>query len=143
MAGGIQESDEEEITGINVTPLVDVMLVLLIIFMVTANYINQRSIEVKLPKAETGATTSETKNVSLTLDQAGTVYVDGVITNWEAVSKKITEAVEKNGSTMQAIITADMRTSHGDVVKLIDTVRKSGISDFALNVDSVPSPSNP
>jgi biopolymer transport protein ExbD len=143
MAGGIQESDEEEITGINVTPLVDVMLVLLIIFMVTANYINQRSIEVKLPKAETGATTSETKNVSLTLDQVGTVYVDGVVTNWDAVSKKITEALEKNGSTMQAIITADMRTSHGDVVKLIDTVRKSGISDFALNVDSVPSPSNP
>jgi biopolymer transport protein ExbD len=111
--------------------------------MVTANYINQRSIEVKLPKAETGATTSETKNVSLTLDQAGMVYVDGVVTNWDAVSKKITEALEKNGSTMQAIITADMRTSHGDVVKLIDTVRKSGISDFALNVDSVPSPSNP
>jgi biopolymer transport protein TolR len=143
MAGGIQDSDEDEITGINVTPLVDVMLVLLIIFMVTANYINQRSIEVKLPKAETGATTSETKNVSLTLDQAGTVYVDGVITDWAMVGKKIAEALAKNGSTLQAIITADIRTSHGDVVKLIDTVRKNGINDFALNVDSAPSSSNP
>jgi len=138
MAGGVQEDDSDEITGINVTPLVDVMLVLLIIFMVTANYINQRSIAVKLPKAETGASAVESKNISFTIDAAGAVYIDGELTQWKDVTGKIKQSIEKNGSSLQAIITADEKTSHGDVVKLIDMVRKNGISDFALNVDSVP-----
>jgi len=144
MAGGIQESDDDEITGINVTPLVDVMLVLLIIFMVTANYIHQRSIEVKLPKAETGAANSESKNISFTLDQSGALYIDGVATNWGDASAKIKASLEKNGAGLQAIITADTRTSHGDVVKLIDAVRKNGINDFALNVEtSTPTKTSP
>ncbi len=136
MAGGIAEGDDDEITGINVTPLVDVMLVLLIIFMVTANYIQQRSIEVKLPKAETGAANSETKNISFTLDQSGALYIDGTATSWGDVSEKIKAALAKNGAGLQAIITADTNTSHGDVVKLIDAVRKNGINDFALNVET-------
>ena len=138
MAGGIQEDDADEITGINVTPLVDVMLVLLIIFMVTANYINQRSIAVKLPKAETGAASTEAKNISFTISASGVVYVDGIETAWDDVAPKIKQSVAQNGSTLQAIITADEKSSHGDVVKLIDIVRKNGITDFALNVDSIP-----
>ena len=136
MAGGIQEGDDDEITGINVTPLVDVMLVLLIIFMVTANYINQKSIEVKLPKAETGASNSESKNIAFTLDQSGALFIDGTTSSWDDAGLKIKAALAKSGPGLQAIITADTRTSHGDVVKLIDTVRKNGINDFALNVET-------
>ena len=54
MAGGAHMDDDDEITGINVTPLVDIMLVLLIIFMVASNYIVKEAIEVNLPKAATG-----------------------------------------------------------------------------------------
>jgi biopolymer transport protein ExbD len=56
MAGGAADNNEEEISGINVTPLVDIMLVLLIIFMVTATFIANKAIELKLPEADSAQT---------------------------------------------------------------------------------------
>ena len=69
--------EEEEITGINITPLVDVMLVLLIIFMVTTSYIVHRSIVVNLPKATTGENVITTKNLAFVLDKNSILYLDG------------------------------------------------------------------
>ena len=74
MAGGADDNDE--IVGINVTPLVDVMLVLLVIFMVTANYIAQQAITVELPKASTGEDAG-TRNLAFTLDKQSQLYFRG------------------------------------------------------------------
>jgi biopolymer transport protein ExbD len=139
MAGGAAEGDED-ITGINVTPLVDVMLVLLIIFMVTANYIVNQSIAVNLPKAETADTKAPSKNMAFTLDAKGTLFLDGQPITFEEIKDKIV-AFKKDEPTasVNAIIAADQTTPHGQVVKLIDTVRKHGITDFAINVEAAPS----
>ena len=59
-----QFNDDEEITGINVTPLVDVMLVLLIVFMATTTYMVQQGIQVKLPEAESGSEIESKTNLS-------------------------------------------------------------------------------
>ena len=136
MAGGANDN-EDEITGINVTPLVDVMLVLLIIFMVTANYITQNSIQVNLPKADTAdATDHQAKNLAFVLDAKSQLYLDGRPVTFDEVGAKIAEVKSKSpNAPLDAVISADRDTPHGSVVKLIDTVKKAGITDFAINVE--------
>ncbi len=130
-------NDEDEITGINVTPLVDVMLVLLVIFMVTATYIVNQSINVNLPKADTAENPEKTKNLAFTLDKSSALYLNGQPVSWEEVGARIEAEKKIEGTTaVNAIIAADKETPHGAVVKLIDTVRKHGITDFAINVEA-------
>jgi biopolymer transport protein ExbD len=137
MASSSQNDDDGEITGINVTPLVDVMLVLLIIFMVTSTYIVQQSIQVQLPKADTGESTVKTKNLAFTMDKTGRLYMDGKETAMEALPAMIKAIRAENPNTnLQALVAADKETQHGNVVLLIDTVRKEGITDLAINVES-------
>lgn len=140
MAGGAND-DSDEITGINVTPLVDVMLVLLIIFMVTATYIVNQSINVNLPKADTSeAADNKAKNLAFVLDAKSQLYLDGQPIALAQVAEKINEAKSKAGaSPLSAMISADKATPHGEVVKLIDSVRKYGITDFAINVEAASS----
>jgi biopolymer transport protein ExbD len=134
MAGTIQPGDDEElISGINVTPLVDIVLVLLIIFMVTASYIVKESIEVDLPRAAHGGeATGSTLAVVLTRD--GSIYLDGVRRTEEELSARTREAVAKDRDT-RAIISADQAALHGAVVRVIDLVKGAGVSRFAINIE--------
>lgn len=135
MASSSSNDSSDEITGINVTPLVDVMLVLLIIFMVTTSYIVNRTIDVSLPKAQSGGT-SEARDLSFVLDKDSKLYIDGKPTDFGQLADKIAAAQKENsGKKLQALIAADRLTPHGSVIKLIDTVKKSGITEFAINVE--------
>lgn len=135
MAGGANLGDEDEtITDINVTPFVDVMLVLLIIFMVTANYINSHAINVNLPKAASGESPDATESLGFSLNEKAELFLDGEAIDY-AELKEIIEKKRSNGENLQALIAADLKTPHGDVVKLIDEIRKNGITDFAINVE--------
>jgi biopolymer transport protein ExbD len=136
MASGTQDNDDE-ITGINVTPLVDVMLVLLIIFMVTATYIVNQAINVNLPKADTGENSAKSKNLAFVLDSKSQLYLNGDPISFDDLGSRIEAEKGKDGpSELHALIAADKETPHGSVVKLIDTVRKHGITDFAINVEA-------
>src|SRR5512132_1518932 len=104
MAGGAQDNDEE-ISGINVTPLVDIVLVLLIIFMVTANFIVRETVEVDLPRAANGGETVQGL-VNVVLDKEGKLYFDGVEVTEADLSRRVVEAVSKDKDT-RAIISAD------------------------------------
>ncbi|MCX6130906.1 MAG: biopolymer transporter ExbD [Proteobacteria bacterium] len=132
MAGG-SFSEEEGINEINVTPLVDVMLVLLIIFMVTANYITSNAIPLELPKAATGADIS-VKNLGFSIDKESKIFLDGKAISYAELPSLIAERKKANPD-VQALISADVKTPHGDVVKLIDMVRRNGILNFAINVE--------
>jgi biopolymer transport protein TolR len=132
MAATAPEPDDI-ITGINVTPLVDIILVLLIIFMLTANIIAKPSIQVDLPQASTGEA-SEPTTVALTLTKAGDLYLNGALTNPAALRARLPEVAKKDPKT-QAIIAADKEVTHGKVIWLIDLVRAAGIYKFALNID--------
>ncbi len=137
MAGNLSDGDDDEITGINVTPLVDVMLVLLIVFMVTSTYIVQQSIQVQLPKADTGENTAKTKNLAFVMDKTGALYMDGKATTIAALPAQIKAIKADNPQAqLQALIAADKETQHGFVVQLIDTIRQQGIKDLAINVEN-------
>ncbi|KFE72009.1 ExbD/TolR family protein [Hyalangium minutum] len=132
MAGGAAEN-EDEITGINVTPLVDVVLVLLIIFMVTANFIVRETVEVDLPRAANGGETVQGL-VNVVLDKEGKLFFDGTEVREDELSRKISEAVSKDKDT-RAIISADQSLPYGRVMHLIDVVKGQGIAKFALNIE--------
>ena len=122
------------ITEINVTPLVDIVLVLLIIFMVTTTYIVNPSIKVDLPKAATGSDQART-SLALTLTKEGTLYLNGEKADDGGVSRYIATELPKNPD-LQAIIAADKVVPHGSVVHLIDLVKRAGVRRFAINVEA-------
>ncbi len=131
--------DDEGITGINVTPLVDIMLVLLIVFMATTTYMVQQSIQVSLPKADSGNTSQGTKNLSFVVDRDSNLFADGKALKFTEIKEQIQEAqknAKNDAKSLQALISADKDTPHGTVIKLIDEVRKNGISDFAIRVEA-------
>ena len=133
MAGGSNLDDDDIISGINVTPLVDIMLVLLIIFMLTANIINNPAIQVDLPKAATGESTEPTM-LALTLTEDGLIFLNGEATTKAALVEYLPE-VAKSDDKAQALIAADKSVPHGKVIEIIDLVRQMGIFRFALNID--------
>ena len=118
---------------INVVPYIDVMLVLLIIFMVTATYIVAQSIPVDLPEAGTGEDVVTTFAITITEDKQ--LYLDGAKIDDNKLRKKLRNA-KKGNEDVRVIIAADKKVSHGVVVHIIDLVRKEGVAKFAINIDS-------
>ena len=136
MAGGANfggDDDNAMIVGINVTPLVDITLVLLIIFMVTASYIVSPAIKVDLPKAASGSDQTKT-TLAITISKDNQVYLNGERSSDGRIVDYIHGELPKNPD-LQAIIAADKVVSHGDVIHVIDLVKRSGVHRFALNVD--------
>ena len=131
MGAGARRTDDEIISDINITPFVDVSLVLLIIFMVTATYIVAKSIPVDLPEAGTGEDIVTTFAVTMTED--GNLYVDGAKTDEGKLKRKLALAHKENAD-VRVIIDADKAIPHGNVVHIIDLVRKQGVSKFAINI---------
>ena len=132
MAGGAQDN-EDEITGINVTPLVDIVLVLLIIFMVTANFIVRETVEVDLPRAANTNDKTVQGPVMITMDKDAKVFFDGAELDEKGLMEKMRGAVA-NDKEVRAIISADQSLNYGKVMGLIDLVKEAGISKFALNI---------
>lgn len=125
--------DNDAISEINVVPLVDIILVVLIIFMVTAPMFIKPTINVNLPKAASGDKTTASKlNIALTAD--GRINLNGTFVNEEVVRTKALEEVTKN-QEVQAIISADKDVPHGKVVSLLDIVKTAGVKKFAISID--------
>ncbi len=127
-------SEEEMITGINVTPLVDVMLVLLVMFMITAPVLYQSAIKVDLPKALSGEKT-ERVTLRLTLLQSKELLVDKTKVELSKLPE-ITKQVLEKDETADAILAADSAVSHGEVMKVVDVLRNNGLKKIAIGVDS-------
>lgn len=135
MAGGANDSsDEEMITAINVTPLVDIVLVLLIVLMVTSSYLVNKSINVELPKAATGETT--TPNLSISIDVENKLYLDGTVITQDELQQRIRAAYAADPE-VKAIISADGRVQHMQVVTIIDTLRREKVTKFAINTSPI------
>ena len=132
-ASSNQGDDDGMVSGINVTPLVDITLVLLIVFMVTAAYIVNPAIKVDLPKAASGTETTRTV-LALTLMKDGALYLNGERSTDAAVTDAIGNELPRNPE-LQAIIAADRAVPHGDVVHIIDLVKRAGVHRFAIDVD--------
>jgi len=135
MAGGSGDDEEGLISGINVTPLVDVMLVLLVIFMVTAKIIVSQGMPMDLPKSASGENMQSIFSVDLSMD--GKVRVDQKqLANDDAILPAARQARGVN-KEVRAVIRADKKVEHGRVIHVLDLLRQAGIAKIAFAITPV------
>jgi biopolymer transport protein ExbD len=133
MAGTLKAGKKGMITEINVTPMVDVVLVLLVIMMVSATYIVSQSLKVELPKTANGADSVQSL-AAVTIAKTGEVYYNQKPIAEAELGAKLKEAHAGNPD-VNLIVTADKEVPHGKVVHVIDVARGEGIFKFAINVE--------
>ncbi len=135
MAGSIQDGDAEDndISDINITPFVDVVLVLLVIFMITAPTIMKDVINLKLPKTET-SDGKIVQTLGVAINRDGNILLDGKITDDAGLAAATKESLAINPQT-QAVITADVEVVYGRVVKVIDLMKSVGLEKFAVQIE--------
>lgn len=132
MAGFSTQRPNQPITGINVTPLVDITLVLLIIFMVTAKLVVSRAMPLDLPAAASGNEVQEVFSLSLTA--AGDTLLDGrSIPDSPALLRRARAALEVNPQ-LRAVLRADGRVPHSRVLHNMDVLRQAGVTRIAFAV---------
>ncbi len=118
------------ISQINVTPLVDVMLVLLVIFMVTAPII-QQGVQVNLPQAKAGAITGTEELLVVTIAKNGKVYLNDNVMTLDELGKKLS-AIRKLQADKQVYLRADQDVRYGLVMKTIAEIKQAGIERLGM-----------
>lgn len=120
---------------INVTPLVDVMLVLLIIFMITAPML-QQGLDVNLPVATGTTQPSRDDQIVLTVSKDGKIYLNQTVYTLEALRPKL-QALYQNRLDQTLFLRADAEVTYGAVVQVMDEVKKAGIVKLGMITQSV------
>jgi biopolymer transport protein ExbD len=132
---GSQQSDDEPITGINVTPLVDVCLVLVIIFIVIAQDIVNQTLPMDLPKASTG---SEQQTVfSIELSAGGETVVNTKRVPADDAILPLAREAHAKTPDVRAVIKADTAVPHGRVIRVMDLLKQAGVAKVAFGVSPV------
>ena len=132
MAMAQGSNEDEVIDGINITPMVDVILVLLVIFMVTANFLKKESININLPKVQ-AADPNVSKSVQVAMTRDGKILLEGQ----ETTEEKLVDTLQsdlKRRPNMRLTLSADEKISYGTIMKLMGVIRKAGVSRVALSV---------
>jgi biopolymer transport protein ExbD len=123
------------ITGINVTPMVDIMLVLLVIMMVSSIYIVSRALKVELPKSASSDEAAQSP-ITVTLTKDVKTYVNGELIAGDGELVERFQRARAGGAEPNLVVSADAEALHGRVVHVIDLAKQQGIVKFAINVSS-------
>ena len=125
--------DDDVIAAINITPFVDIILVVLIIFMVTSSFIAKASVQMELPSAAHAGQVVES-TVNIEIDRQGQLYLNGEPASYPAIASHLRREHGQN-PRVQAVIAADKGTSYGQLMDIIDLVKEHGITSFALSIE--------
>ena len=120
---------------INVTPLVDVMLVLLIVFMVAAPLLSV-GVPVELPKTDAKSLPAEQEPITITVSADGLVYIQDTEIALDALAPRL-EAIATNGYDERIYLRGDEKSDYGDVIKVMARVNAAGFSNLGLVTDPV------
>ncbi len=132
-SSNLDPSKMEGINEINITPFVDVVLVLLVIFMVTAPMMMKDIIGLNLPKTSVSDSQS-LSTLAVAITKTGQFILNGELVTVEGLRERAVQARKENAE-VQAVISADIDARHGSVVQVIDIVKSSGIENFAIQVE--------
>ncbi len=127
------QDPDEPITQINVVPLVDIMLVLLIIFMLTASFISTPSVPVQLPKSYTSDPTLP-RSFSIVVNTKNEVFFQGKKIDPSELTNQLKEVATTNPE-LRVVLSADANVTHGKVIEILDQVRQAGVTMVALGVE--------
>lgn len=130
--GGNGENSEI-VAEINITPLTDIFLVLLIIFMITSSAMIESGGKVNLPKAV--ATQSESRGTTVTLTPKREIFVNQTRVSEEGLEKALQEALSKN-SAKTVILRGDKEVLLGDTVKVMSIIKRAGASEIAIAAEA-------
>jgi len=119
-------SGPSPMSDINMTPLIDVMLVLLVIFMITAPLMTS-SLKLDLPKTDAAQPNDAPQFISVALDPLGKLYFGDELVDPAAFAARVTDAARKNPRT-EVQLRADKSVSYGRVAEVIGVVQKAGLS---------------
>jgi biopolymer transport protein ExbD len=139
------EGEDELIGGVNITPIVDVCLTLLIVFIVTASSMVNRSMPVQLPKAAT-AEASPPSILNVAIDRDGAIFINGAPARLDdiqgAVEAARARAAASGGEAKLAgFVSADVAAPYGRFAEAVDRLRLAGVAEIAL--DSQPTAATP
>ncbi len=132
-------SKEQMLSEINVTPFVDVMLVLLIIFMVTAPMMTQ-GIDIKLPETAAQAIPSEDERVMVTVTQDQKIYINESVVDLDSLGGKLSAIYENRQQGKGVFLRADEKIPYGFVVQVMGTIRQAGIDQIGMVTEPVKGP---
>ena len=135
MASKLDDQDDG-INDINITPFVDVVLVLLVIFMVTAPVMMKESLKVNLPKTLTSELTTKADSIGVAITKDGQVLFNGKLLSDDNLKTELLRLAQSAPET-NFLISADTDTRHGDVVRIIDLLKKNNLNRFALQVEKI------
>ena len=127
---GFEDRNGGSIAQINVTPLVDVMLVLLVIFMVTAPIL-QQGVSINLPKVKAAALTGEEQQLVVAINQKGQIYLNDVVMKETDLGLKL-RAVLKERPDRQVFLRADQNVRYGEVARVIATIKGAGVERLGM-----------
>ena len=130
MAFNLKRSEREPMSEINVTPFVDVMLVLLIIFMVTAPLLTV-GVQVDLPETSADTLPEESEPLTLTINSKGEVFIQETIIEFDNLIKKIL-AVSNNRTDTRIYVRGDKTINYGRVLEVMGKLSGSGFTKVAL-----------
>jgi biopolymer transport protein ExbD len=135
MAGPTRNSQDSglPISDINITPFVDVVLVLLVIFMVTAPALLKESIGIQLPKTQT-SDGKKSATLAIAINSQGIMLLNGSPVSDEDLKTEVKRLVQSDGNA-QAIISADQESKHRDLAHAIDLIKQAGLQKFAIQVE--------
>ncbi len=124
------------INEINVTPFVDVVLVLLVIFMVTAPVMIKENLKVKLPKSLTSDLGQKSLTLGIGITKEGQVILNSKVLTPNQLEVEL-NAIQVKSPQTQFLISADVDSRHGDLIKMIDLLKRHNLNQFALQVEKI------
>lgn len=127
-----EKSDEDIVAEINITPLTDIFLVLLIIFMITSSALIESGAEVNLP--EVAKTDTVSRNVVVTLTTIGDIYINGKMVNRHTFEEELKKALGETDNKL-VILEGDKNAMLGDAVRLIAMAKEAGANEVAIAAD--------
>ncbi|MEZ4470336.1 MAG: biopolymer transporter ExbD [bacterium] len=119
--------------GVDISPLIDMVFILLIFFMVTTTFVKDAQVELERPSAAS-AKAASTKAIRVTLDQRGEVYVDGRPVRPWMVQNRIREQLQ-GGEDRPVLVITDRRVRAEQLIEVVDQCRLAGAKDVAVATD--------
>ncbi len=130
---GYNSNSDEPIVDINVVPLVDIILVVLIIFMVTAPLVMKPTIDVNLPQASSGDQKQAATNIEVVVSQGGALFIEGKEVTMEQLKQKVTTEAKASADS-SVILTADKNVTLDGLTTIIDAIKTSGIKKVGFSI---------
>ena len=135
---GRRRARKRPLSEINVTPLVDVMLVLLIIFMISAPLLTV-GVPVELPKTEASAVPTDNTPITLSIDQNGAIFLDKTPTEYDTLAQSVAEAVgDAQKDEKPIFVRADGRAPYQAVARVMARLSANGFTKLNLITDTAP-----